>query len=138
MHNLPMISLVLSLLEFVLVPCRKSFASTFLSPSFPLVILLLSGFVVGRYTHFRRLGQRTKAIAALVLILSLVPLTAKIMFLPLFQWVTICRMQRRSPPLLCRRAEHMRTRSTIDIRVLNPSGGLFWLQQYRQGLAFHC
>ena len=67
----------------------KEFASAFLYPPFPFVLLLVAGMVVRRYTRFRCIGQRAEAIAVVALVLSMVPLTAKIMLVPLLQAVPI-------------------------------------------------
>jgi uncharacterized SAM-binding protein YcdF (DUF218 family) len=65
----------------------NEFASAFLFPPFPLLLLLVVGLSVRRYTRFRRLGRRTEIIAIVMLVLSVVPLTAKLSLLPLLQAV---------------------------------------------------
>ena len=67
----------------------SEFASTFLYPPFPFLVLLVAGLAVKRYTRFRRAGQRAHVIAVVALVLSVLPLTAKIMLLPLFQAVAV-------------------------------------------------
>jgi len=67
----------------------NEFASTFLYPPLPFILLLVVGFVVRRYTDFRGLGQRTEAIAVAALMFSVLPLTAKLVLFPLLQTVPI-------------------------------------------------
>lgn len=67
----------------------KEFASIFLYPPFPFVLLLVVGVVVRRSARFCRFGQRAEAVAVVALVLSMVPLTAKIMLLPVLQAVPI-------------------------------------------------
>ncbi len=67
----------------------SEFASTFLYPPFPFLVLLVTGLAVRRYTRFRRTGQRVHVIAVFAMVLLALPLTAKIMLLPLFQSVAI-------------------------------------------------
>jgi len=67
----------------------NEFAATFLYPPFPIVVLLVFGFLVRGYTRFRGLGQRTEVIAVVALVFLVLPLTAKIIFFPLLQTVPI-------------------------------------------------
>ena len=49
----------------------------------------MAALSVTRYTQFRRFGQRLHVIAVGALVLSVIPLTGKLVLLPLFQSVTI-------------------------------------------------
>ena len=67
----------------------SEFAAAFLYPPFPFLVLLVAGLAMNRYTRFRRAGQRAHVIAVVALVFSVLPMTAKIVLLPLFQSVTI-------------------------------------------------
>ena len=60
----------------------SEFASAFLYPPFPFLLLLIVGMGLRRYTRFHRAGRRAELLAIIILVLSVVPLTAKLALLP--------------------------------------------------------
>ena len=62
-------------------------ASAFLYPPFPFLLLLVAGLALRRFTHFRHAGRRTATLAVVMLVLSVVPLTAKLALLPMLHAV---------------------------------------------------
>ena len=65
-------------------------ASAFLYPPFPFLLLLVAGLALRRFTPFRHAGRRAAMLTVVMLMLSVVPLTAKLALLPVLHSVLAC------------------------------------------------
>lgn len=63
------------------------FASSFLYPPFPLLCLLIAGLLVRKFTRFQRTGRKVEVFAIAGIVLTVVPLTGKLVLLPLLHSV---------------------------------------------------